>query len=147
MRKRSVARECALKILYQVELINIQPEKAIPSFWEQEEKHPQDVQSFAEDIVTNVRIRVADLDRKISEYATNWQISRMAVIDRNVLRIGLYELMYASGIPPKVAINEAVELAKKYGDTESSKFVNGILDKIHKKEILSPTAEDARPTR
>jgi len=137
MRKRSVARECALKILYQVELVHIPPERVIPSFWEQEENHPEDVRAFAADIVNNVRLRVEDLDRKISEYATNWQISRMAVIDRNVLRIGLYELMYAPGIPPKVAINEAVELAKKYGDTESSKFVNGILDKIHKKEIAS----------
>jgi transcription antitermination factor NusB len=77
-----------------------------------------------------------DLDHKISDYATNWQIRRMAIIDRNVMRIGLYELKHATDIPPKVAINEAVELAKKYGDLESSKFVNGILDKIHKKEIV-----------
>lgn len=135
MRKRTVARECALKILYQVELINIPPERAIPSFWEQESEHPADVREFAADIVNNVFMRVKDIDDKISEYATNWQITRMAVIDRNVLRIGLYELMYAPGIPPKVAINEAVELAKKYGDMQSSKFVNGILDKIHKQEI------------
>ena len=135
MRKRSVARECALKILYQVELIKILPERAIPSFWEQESEHPEDVRAFAADIVNNVRARVEGLDQKISEYATNWQISRMAVIDRNVLRMGVYELMYAPGIPPKVAINEAVDLAKKYGDHDSSKFVNGILDKIHKKEI------------
>src|SRR3989339_257296 len=106
MRKRSVARECALKILYQVELIHIPPERAIPSFWEQEEEHPQDVRDFAADIVVNVRARVEAIDGKISEYATNWQISRMAVIDRNVLRMGVYELMYAPGIPPKVAINE-----------------------------------------
>jgi transcription antitermination factor NusB len=63
----------------------------------------------------------------------------MAVIDRNVLRMGLYELKFSDGIPPKVAINEAVELAKKYGDLESSKFVNGILDKIHKQEITPAT--------
>ena len=60
----------------------------------------------------------------------------MAVIDRNVMRLGLFELKYSTQIPPKVAINEAVELAKKYGDLESSKFVNGILDKIHKKELV-----------
>lgn len=138
MRKRSVARECALKILYQVELIKILPERAMPSFWEQENEHPEDVRVFAADIVNNVRARVEDLDRKISEYATNWQVSRMAVIDRNILRMGVYELLYAPGIPPKVAINEAVELAKKYGDMESSKFVNGILDKIHKQEVAAP---------
>ena len=79
-----------------------------------------------------------DIDQKISDYATNWQIRRMAIIDRNIMRIGLYELKYTTDIPPKVAINEAVELAKKYGDLESSKFVNGILDKIHKKEIVEP---------
>ena len=60
----------------------------------------------------------------------------MAVIDRNVLRIGVFELLYASDIPPKVTINEAVELAKRYGDLDSSKFVNGILDKIHKSEVI-----------
>ena len=79
-----------------------------------------------------------EIDHKISDYATNWQIKRMAIIDRNVMRIGLYELQHTTDIPPKVAINEAVELAKKYGDLESSKFVNGILDKIHKKEIVEP---------
>ena len=79
-----------------------------------------------------------EIDYKISDYATNWQIKRMAIIDRNVMRIGLYELQHTTDIPPKVAINEAVELAKKYGDLESSKFVNGILDKIHKKEIVEP---------
>ena len=145
MRKRSVARECALKILYKIELVNMASERAVASFWEQEhgEEFPEDVRSFATDIVMNVRAHVVDLDAKISEYAANWQITRMAIIDRNVLRIGLYELMYASGIPPKVAINEAVELVKKYGDTESSKFVNGILDKIHKKELVSAPPKNA----
>ncbi len=140
MRKRSIARECALKVLYQVELLKIPPERALASFWEQENEHPGDVRSFAADIVVNVCARVEALDRKISDYATNWQVSRMAVIDRNVMRMGVYELMYAPGIPPKVAINEAVDLAKKYGDTESGKFVNGILDKIHKQEVVTPQA-------
>jgi transcription antitermination factor NusB len=137
MRKRTIARECALKVLYQIELVNNSPKEALSSFWTQDDEYPPDVRDFAADIVLNVRARVKDLDIKIAEYADNWQISRMAVIDRNVLRIGLYELMFASDIPPKVAINEAVELVKKYGDTESSKFVNGILDKINKKEVAS----------
>ena len=66
----------------------------------------------------------------------------MAVIDRNVLRIGTFELLYASDIPPKVTINEAIELVKKYGDSESSKFVNGILDKIHKSEMIPQENND-----
>ncbi|MBF0485768.1 MAG: transcription antitermination factor NusB [Candidatus Omnitrophica bacterium] len=141
MRKRSVARECALKILYQTEMTRWPSDKAAASFWEQEPEHLDDVRSFAEDIVQGIYKDLAAIDSKISEYATNWQLSRMAVIDRNILRMGVYELKFAVGIPPKVAINEAVELAKKYGDLESGKFVNGILDKIHKQEIASQSPQ------
>jgi N utilization substance protein B len=137
MRKRSLARECVLKILYQIEMTRRPPEKTIELFWEQELECDKDVREFATPLVEGVYRNLAAIDAKISEYATNWQLSRMAVIDRNILRMGVYELKFTSGIPPKVAINEAVELAKKYGDLESSKFVNGILDKIHKKEIVS----------
>jgi N utilization substance protein B len=140
MRKRSIARDCALKILYQVEIMKRPYDKALPSFWEQENEHTPDIREFAEQIIEGIYKNLEPIDLKISEYATNWQIRRMAVIDRNILRMGLYELKYASGIPPKVAINEAVELAKKYGDLESSKFVNGILDKIHKQEISPETS-------
>jgi N utilization substance protein B len=135
MRKRSVARECALKILYQIEMTSRTPENALIAFWEQEEEHPEDVRDFAAKIVLGIYENLSNIDEKLGEYATNWQLNRMAVIDRNVLRMGLYELKFNSDIPPKVAINEAVELAKKYGDHDSSKFVNGILDKVHKKEI------------
>ncbi len=135
MRKRSVARECALKVLYQIEMTSRTPDKALAAFWEQESEHPEDVRDFASRLVDGIYAHLADIDGKLGEYATNWQLNRMAVIDRNVLRMGLYELKYSSDIPPKVAINEAVELAKKYGDLDSSKFVNGILDKVHKKEI------------
>jgi N utilization substance protein B len=135
MRKRSIARECALKILYQIEMTSRTPENALAAFWEQEEEHPEDVRDFAAKIVLGIYENLANIDEKLGEYATNWQLNRMAVIDRNVLRMGLYELKFNSDIPPKVAINEAVELAKKYGDHDSSKFVNGILDKVHKKEI------------
>ena len=141
MRKRTVARECALKILYQVEMTRWPPEKTAAAFWEQEPDHPEDVREFAAAMVAGICANLAAVDEKVSEYATNWQLNRMAVIDRNVLRMGVYELKFADGIPPKVAINEAVELAKKYGDLESGKFVNGILDKIHKKEIAPETPQ------
>ncbi len=140
MRKRSVARECALKILYQMEMTGYTPDKAVDGLWEQEPDHPQDVREFAFKLVDGIYSHLADIDGKLGDYATNWQLNRMAVIDRNVLRMGLYELKFAGvDIPPKVAINEAVELAKKYGDHDSSKFVNGILDKVHKKEIVPVT--------
>ncbi len=138
MRKRTLSREHALKILYQFDIVKRPIEAVIESYWSAEESKDIEVISYANLLVRGIGVNTDVIDNKISEYATNWQLKRMAVIDRNVMRIGLYELKHATDIPPKVAINEAVELAKKYGDMESSKFVNGILDKIHKKEIIEP---------
>ena len=138
MRRRTLAREHALKILYQFDITKRPMETVVASYWQAEETKDQEIITYANLLAQGVGGRIQDIDQKISDYATNWQIKRMAIIDRNVMRIGLYELRYTTDIPPKVAINEAVELAKKYGDLESSKFVNGILDKIHKKEIIEP---------
>ena len=142
MRKRTQARETALKILYQAEMTRRPIDKAIENFWAEESEIDKELKEFADYIAAGVIQHLAAIDEKIVEYATNWQIKRMAVIDRNILRMGLFELKYADNIPPKVAINEAVELAKRYGDLESSKFVNGILDKIHKKEIAAKDANE-----
>ena len=138
MRRRTLAREHALKILYQFDITKRPMEAVVASYWQAEETKDQEIIAYANLLAQGVDDHIKDIDQKISDYATNWQIKRMAIIDRNVMRIGLYELQYTTDIPPKVAINEAVELAKKYGDLESSKFVNGILDKIHKKEIVEP---------
>jgi len=132
MRKRTQSREYALKILYQAELTRREIHLAAEKFWDEYGSIDEHVQSFSNRITNGVAENLTAIDAKISEHATNWQLKRMAVIDRNVLRIGTFELIHAPDIPPKVTINEAVELAKKYGDLESSKFVNGILDKIHK---------------
>ena len=139
MRRRTLSREHALKILYQVEITHRSLDLIFADYWNMEEVSDQEVMGYAKSIVAGVLKELTILDEKISKYATNWQLKRMAVIDRNVMRIGLFELQHTTDIPPKVAINEAVELAKKYGDLESSKFVNGILDKIHKKEIVEPS--------
>ena len=138
MRRRTLAREHALKILYQFDITKRPIETVVDSYWKAEETKDQEIITYANLLAQGVCLHIKDIDQKISDYATNWQIKRMAIIDRNVMRIGLYELQHTTDIPPKVAINEAVELAKKYGDLESSKFVNGILDKIHKKEIVEP---------
>ncbi|MFA5088758.1 MAG: transcription antitermination factor NusB [Candidatus Omnitrophota bacterium] len=135
MRKRTLAREYALKILYQVDITRRDIEYVADQFWANEEEVDADVKSFSRRLVLGVKDNLAEIDEKISQYATNWQLKRMVIIDRNILRIGVFELKYAPDIPPKVTINEAIELAKKYGDLDSSKFVNGILDKINKKEI------------
>ena len=78
------------------------------------------------------------IDKKIAEFATNWELKRMAIVDRNILRLACFELTHLDDIPSKVTINEAVELAKKYGGIDSGKFTNGILDKINKTDIKKP---------
>ena len=136
MRKRTLARDWALKILYQTEMTAQSIDEVAQTFWAEEDRKDPDVIEFCKRLVGGVQENLKAIDEKISQYATNWQLKRMAVIDRNILRLGVFELHYAPDIPPKVTINEAVELAKKYGDLESGKFVNGILDKIHKTEVI-----------
>jgi len=89
-----------------------------------------------------------EIDRKITQYAENWQMDRMAAVDRNILRFAVYELIFMDDIPPKVSINEAVNIAKKYSQEESGKFVNGVLDKIHHTEAKakSQAAPDPEST-
>ena len=137
MRKRTIARECTLKVLYQAEITRRDFHIAFKSFWDNGKTPDKTIFNFSEKLVKGIERKIVDIDQNISNFATNWQLKRMATIDRNVLRIGVFEILFAEKIPPKVAINEAVELAKKYGDTDSSKFVNGILDKIHKHNLPS----------
>ena len=141
MRRRTLAREHALKILYQIDITKRPVEAVLADYWKADDTRDvkdQEIIGYATALVKGVSSYLDAIDDKISVYATNWQLKRMAVIDRNIMRMGLFELKFSTDIPPKVAINEAVELAKKYGDLESSKFVNGILDKIHKKELGEP---------
>lgn len=131
MRKRTKAREAALQILYQIEMTQDPHEKAWQVYWE---NNPADseIRGFADQLVIGVIQHREPIDQWIAKSSDNWDITRMAAVDKNILRLASYELLYTEEIPPKVAINEAVELAKKYGDIDSSKFVNGVLDKIHK---------------
>lgn len=133
MRKRTQAREYALQILYQIDVRKDPEDKILVDFWKNIETEPE-VSDFSAKIVIGTIRNKKKIDEMITKYASNWKLSRMAVIDRNVLRMATYELLFCEDIPPKVSINEAVDLAKKFGDTESGKFVNGILDKINKEE-------------
>jgi len=132
MRKRTKAREYALKILYQMEMTKDGHSESVRAFWEREPETEESVREFAGQLVKGVTENIKDIDAKIAKYATNWQIGRMAVIDRNILRMATFEMLYLSDIPAKVSINEAIDMAKKYGDKDSGKFVNGVLDKINK---------------
>ena len=132
MRKRTKARESALKILYAIDITGDEPKKCIDTYWKDNEEKDTEVKTFANSLVLGTMNKAKEIDKVISERATNWQLERMAVIDRNILRFAAYELLFAGEIPPKVTINEAIDIAKRYGDSESGKFVNGVLDKINK---------------
>jgi len=138
MRRRTLAREIVLKVLYQADIRNESLCDIATEFFSLAEKETEDAEviDFARNIIAGVEKKYKEINELIFRYAANWHIDRMAVIDRNVLRIGIYELCYMPDVPAKVTINEAIELAKKYGDVESGKFVNGILDKIHKIDPL-----------
>lgn len=132
MRKRTRAREYVLQMLYQIDITHDSTESVISNFWEglSEEKIEEKIKEFASELVRGVIENLRELDARISNFAVNWQLKRMPIVDRNILRLGSFELLFRSDIPPKVSINEAVDLAKKYSGLEAAKFVNAILDKI-----------------
>lgn len=134
MRKRTLSRENALKILYASDISKESVVECGPKFWETNPEQDASVKDFADFLVLGVANNKERIDGLIIKYAANWELERMASIDRNIIRIACFELLFAEDIPPKVAINEAIEMAKKYGDKDSGKFVNGILDKINKTE-------------
>lgn len=128
MGSRHLSRERALQILFQYD-IHGKPGVWLEEFWN-EYKADEDVKAFAEQLVAGVLQHKKDLDALIGKYATNWKVSRMQIVDRNILRLGAYELLWLDDVPAKVTVNEAIELAKDFGDEEAAKFVNGILDKV-----------------
>ena len=143
MRKRTQARECALKILYQLDMAGEPLDEVLSAFWEYYPAPPE-VREFAEVLVRGTRERLSEIDQKLSQYAENWQLNRMAAVDRNILRFAAYELLYLDEIPPKVTINEAVNVAKKYSQEEAGKFVNGVLDKINHTEVHKSDIPNSR---
>ena len=134
MRKRTKAREYTLQLLYQIDITHSESRQTVEDFWNHHTVSSE-VKAFAVRLVQGTLEHLRDIDQMIATYASNWEINRMAVVDRNILRLGAYELLYLDDIPPKVCLSEAVELAKRFGDEESGKFVNGILDAIHKAHV------------
>src|SRR5438477_8551657 len=130
MGRRRKAREVALQFLYQLDQHgDTDPTAHEEEFWT---RHPLDkeTQAFVSELVRGVTRRYAEVDKLIAQYTEHWDIDRMAVVDRNILRLAVYELLWAPDVPPKAVINEAIEIAKKFGTTESSRFINGVLDRI-----------------
>jgi len=129
MTRRSRAREVVLQILYEDDL-NPQRNLAVSDqFLAARLQYQEELVEFGRALLGGVRRNRGELDALLSEKAENWSLERMAVTDRNILRLAAFEMLY-SETPDRVAINEAVELAKRYGAKQSSQFVNGILDRI-----------------
>ena len=168
MRKRREARERAVQFLFQYDLNPPENlEAALDHFWESHrthaalEKHggatwgerievppPSEedlaMRLFADGLIRGVLQHLAESDDQIRKFTKNWELNRLAVVDRNVLRLAIYEMLFRDDIPPVVSINEAVDIAKKFSTDQSGKFVNGILDKV-KETILRPARTAKSP--
>ena len=131
MGKRRLSRELALKFLYQFELTGGELDEQIKLFLKQNSSK-DDVENFMRGLVFSLLDKVKEIDEVIQKYSDHWVLDRMTVIDRNILRMGVCELLFDFSTPPKVVINEAIDIAKKYGNEDSPEFINGILDKVYK---------------
>ncbi|MBI3857873.1 MAG: transcription antitermination factor NusB [Planctomycetes bacterium] len=129
MRKRTQARELALQLMYQLDLRGDEILEEVNAALAPGAGDPE-MLDFARELVHGCRDKRPEIDRRIEEVAKNWQLKRMAAIDRNILRLATYELLYREDIPPLVTINEAIDIAKKFSTKNSGPFVNGILDNI-----------------
>lgn len=136
---RRQARELALQVLFQQEFVaEINAAQALKNFKEAFEA-PEEVWTYATQILEGIRSKKAEIDSLIEKNSAHWRMPRMALVDRNLLRIGVYEIVYSDGeVPPKAALNEAIEISKKYGTTDSSSFINGILDQILRSQGATP---------
>ncbi len=132
---RRRAREAALQMLYQMEIGRLSASVAIGSYWTSHDADavvPDDLREFANGLTRGTRERLPEIDAAITAHAQNWRIERMAVIDRLVLRLSVYEMLVETGTPVRVIINEGIELARTYSGEESVPFVNGVLDAVRK---------------
>ena len=138
MRKRTKARELALQALYQFDLRGDEVRPDVDDLLARATEDAE-VLDFARTLIDGAWLKRAEIDKSIEAAARNWEMRRMAAIDRNILRLATYELLYVAEIPPLVTINEAIDMAKKYSTKKSGHFVNGILD--HIRTTVAPEAK------
>ncbi len=149
MGTRREGREAAIQYLYQLDL-NERELSAVPDdFWglrssSTNAKPSPKLRVFAEQIVAGVTAHLEDIDGRIKQYAENYELHRIAAVDRNILRVAIYEMLFCPDVPPVVSINEAIEIAKRFGSEESGRFVNGILDRV-RSELRRPAREPQGP--
>lgn len=132
MGRRSKARECAFQILYQWQITGEPMSAVVESFWRVRSGTPE-ARAMAERLARGAQAQADELDKQIGEAATNWRLDRIAPVDRTILRLGAYELGSERETPAAVVLDEAVELAKRFGEEDSPAFVNGVLDAIRKR--------------
>ena len=130
MGKRRKARELAVQVLFNLWFSPSDPENVFDLICENFESR-ESIRPFAKDLVLGVCEKMKDLDKLIGQASKNWRLERMALLDKCVLRLAVFEILYLEDIPPKVSIDEAVEIGKKFGSEYSSSFVNGVLDNIY----------------
>jgi N utilization substance protein B len=123
--KRRTAREKALQALFQIDMSEVPPNDAISHVLE---GAPQD--EYLTHLVTGVVLHKQEIDEKITKHLEKWSLERLATVDRNLLRIAVFELLYSKDVPVNVVLDEAIEIAKLYGDEKSGRFINGVLSKI-----------------
>ena len=133
MGNRRKSRELALQMLYQYDVTGAPPERIFESF-EDLRKVARETRDYAEDLVRGTVAQRDDIDRMITEQAENWRLERMPMVDRNILRLAVHEMLHVSDTPPAVVIDEALEIAKRFSTPKSPQFVNGILDGILKRQ-------------
>ncbi len=139
MGNRRNARESALKILYEVDIKKSKDSSEIDEilndYWERDNLNANDdIKNFASEIVRGVLANIVQIDGYISKFTKKWDITRIDKVEKNILRIGIFEIIFFGKVPTVVSINEAIEIAKKYGAADADKFINGILDQIRKKQ-------------
>lgn len=132
MGDRRKGREYALQMLYQIEVGAAEQEETFSGFWEGKSA-TQEVREFAESLVSGTLGSLSEIDSVLREGLEHWRLPRMAAVDRNVLRLAVYEFLHQPDTPPVVVIDEAIELAKRFGGEESGLFINGVLDGIRKR--------------
>ena len=137
MGPRRKARECALQMLFQWDITKDSIEQIISTFWENQEELPATI-DFANTLAKRTIEHVERIDALIGKHAEHWRLDRMAIVDRNLLRLATQEFLYDVETPPSVVINEAIEIARRFSAQESPQFINGILDGIRKEVEAHP---------
>ena len=139
-----MARECALQMMYELDVGKHSKDETLHTYWQMKE-HPQRVRDFANLLFEGTVQRLKEIDRVIQQHTKNWRLGRMAAVDRNVLRLAVFEFLSGGKTPETVVINEALEIAKKFSTLESAQFVNGILDSIKNELIDKGLRSDGKP--